>query len=177
MHFQDRGAYGRIVHLQPVKWVDDWPLMGINQDAQGTGEPVLTYPKPNVDKTYPVQIPQTSDEFDASGLGLQWQWQANPKDGWMSLSARPGWLRLNAVPWPAGATNHWLAPNFLLQKFPARQFTVTTKLDVSRLAPGEQSGPHSHGHGLHIFGGGKNGNGLPAGAGGLPQREHPRPGG
>jgi len=117
MHFQDRGAYGRIVHLQPVKWVDDWPLVGINQDTQGTGEPVLTFQKPNVGKTYPFQVPQTSDEFDAPELGLQWQWQANPKDGWMSLSARPGWLRLNAAPWPAGATNHWLAPNFLLQKF------------------------------------------------------------
>lgn len=25
IHFQDRGAYGRVVHLQPLKWVNDWP--------------------------------------------------------------------------------------------------------------------------------------------------------
>lgn len=28
-HFQDVGVAGRIVHLQPVKWVNDWPEMGI----------------------------------------------------------------------------------------------------------------------------------------------------
>lgn len=28
VHFQDKGVYGRIVHLNPVKWEDGWPLMG-----------------------------------------------------------------------------------------------------------------------------------------------------
>ena len=48
IHFQDRDAYGRIIHLQPVKWVDDWPVMGIDNDGDGTGEPVLTYKKPDI---------------------------------------------------------------------------------------------------------------------------------
>lgn len=43
MHFQDVGAYGRLVHLQPMKWVDDWPVIGIDKDGDGCGEPVLTY--------------------------------------------------------------------------------------------------------------------------------------
>jgi beta-xylosidase len=140
MHFQDRGAYGRVVLLEPVRWTDDWPLMGIHPDAQGVGEPVLTFKKPDVGGVFPVEVPQTSDEFDASSLGLQWQWQANPKEQWFSLAARPGWLRLQAMPWPAGATNRWVVPNLLLQKFPAEQFTVTTTLDTSRLADGDEAG-------------------------------------
>ena len=27
LHFQDVGAYGRLVHLQPMKWVNDWPCL------------------------------------------------------------------------------------------------------------------------------------------------------
>lgn len=54
MHFQDVGAYGRLVHLQPMKWVDDWPVIGIDKDGDGCGEPVLTYKKPNVGKNYPI---------------------------------------------------------------------------------------------------------------------------
>ena len=43
MHFQDVGAYGRLVHLQPMKLVDDWPVIGVDKDGDGCGEPVLTY--------------------------------------------------------------------------------------------------------------------------------------
>ncbi|MBR9856063.1 MAG: glycosyl hydrolase 43 family protein, partial [Algicola sp.] len=31
-HFQDKDAYGRIVHLQPMQWKDDWPIIGIDQN-------------------------------------------------------------------------------------------------------------------------------------------------
>ncbi|MGD1084128.1 MAG: glycoside hydrolase 43 family protein [Verrucomicrobiota bacterium] len=140
LHFQDRGPYGRVTHLEPVHWVEDWPRMGTNQDSQGVGEPVRTFKKPDVGRSFPIEVPQTSDDFDSPNLGLQWQWQANPKEQWMSLTARPGWLRLNAVPMPANATNHWLVPNLLLQKFPAEQFIVTARLDTSRLSVGDQAG-------------------------------------
>src|SRR5207253_397951 len=46
LHFQDREAYGRIVHLQPMKWVNDWPVIGVDKDGDGKGEPVLIYKKP-----------------------------------------------------------------------------------------------------------------------------------
>ena len=36
--------------------------------------------------------------------------------------------------------NLWSVPNLLLQKLPAEEFTVTTKLDSSQLAPGEKAG-------------------------------------
>ncbi len=140
IHFQDRRAYGRIVHLQPVKWINDWPVIGVDPDGDGKGEPVARYRKPNVGRNYPVQTPQTSDEFESNKLGLQWQWHANPLDGWLSFSTRRGWLRLNAISRPAGTQNLWSVPNLLLQKLPARDFTVTTLVDASHLKNGERSG-------------------------------------
>jgi beta-xylosidase len=140
VHFQDRGAYGRVVHLQPVKWVNDWPVMGINVDANGKGEPVVTYKKPDVGRNYPVMVPQTTDEFNGHRLGLQWQWEANSRDRWMSLTERQGWLRLFSVNAPSEGTNLWSAPNLLLQKLPAPAFTVTTKIDFTGLDMGEKAG-------------------------------------
>jgi beta-xylosidase len=140
IHFQDRGAYGRVVHLNPMRWVDDWPMMGVDLDGNGVGEPVSEYKKPDVGRSYPIEVPQTSDEFNADKLTLQWQWHANPKNKWMSLIDRSGWLRLYSVLIPENAVNLWSVPNLLLQKFPAPEFTVTTKLDFSRLAEGEKAG-------------------------------------
>jgi len=140
LHYQDRGAYGRLVHLQPMQWVDDWPRIGGYDEEVGRGEPVATFKKPNVGNSYPVCTPQTSDEFDADKLAVQWQWNANFKDTWFSLSERPGWLRLFSVPKPDKTANLWHLPNFLLQKFPAPEFTVTTKLDFSNLSMGERAG-------------------------------------
>ena len=140
IHFQDRGAYGRIVHLQPMKWVDDWPVIGADADGDGKGEPVQTFKKPSVGRSYPVAAPLTSDEFTAKARGLQWQWQANYQDQWMSLSARSGWLRLFSMPTPDKAINLWPVPNLLLQKLRAEEFTVTTRLDFSQLGLGEKAG-------------------------------------
>jgi beta-xylosidase len=140
VHFQDRGAYGRIVHLQPMKWVDDWPVIGNDDDNNGRGEPVLVCQKPNVGNIHPIAVPQTTDEFDSDTLGLQWQWQANYREEWFSLKERPGWLRLFSVHKPDNAVNLWSVPSFLLQKFPSPEFTVTTKLDFSNLAMGERAG-------------------------------------
>ncbi len=140
LHFQDRGAYGRIVHLQPVRWVNDWPLIGVDDDGDGKGEPVASFRKPKVGRVYQVQAPATSDDFEARKLSFQWQWHANPLDQWLSFSARPGWLRLTAMPLPDNAKNLWAVPNLLLQKLPARTFTATTFVDASHFLEGERSG-------------------------------------
>ena len=138
IHFQDRGAFGRIVHLQPVRWRDDWPVIGVDADGDGKGEPVLSYRKPNVGREYPSQSVATSDEFTGTELSLQWQWHANPLAEWSSLSKRRGWLRLPAV--AATGQNLWAVPNLLLQKLPARESTVTTLVDVSGLQAGDRTG-------------------------------------
>ncbi|HMQ61570.1 MAG TPA: glycoside hydrolase 43 family protein [Flavilitoribacter sp.] len=128
LHFQDVEAYGRILHLQPVHWVGDWPMMGNDKDGNGVGEPVLRHKKPDVGATYPIQTPAESDEFNTDELGLQWQWHANPRVVWSALLRGKDYLRLFAVNQPAGAANLWPVPNLLLQKFPAPDFTATTKV-------------------------------------------------
>jgi len=131
LHFQDKDAYGRVVHLQPMKWINDWPVIGVDKDGDGIGEPVMTYKKPNVGKVYPVQTPVESDEFNDRALGLQWQWQANPKATWSFMNTSKGTLRLFSDQIPEGAKSYWEVPNILMQKFPAEEFMVTTKLGFS----------------------------------------------
>ncbi len=130
IHFQDKEAYGRVVHLQPVKWVNDWPIMGVDTDGDGMGEPVIKYKKPNVNKTYPIITPPESDEFNTDQLGLQWQWHANPQLVWSVLLPGKDYLRLFALPRSEGFVNDWETPNLLLQKFPAPDFTATTKVTL-----------------------------------------------
>lgn len=139
LHFQDKGIYGRVMHLQPMKWVNDWPVMGVDTDGDGCGDPVLTYKKPNVGKNYPIETPAESDEFNDEKLGLQWQWHANPKHFW-GMNSRLGFLRLNAEFIPQDFVNLWSVPNLLLQKTPADEFTAITKLLLQSETPGEKVG-------------------------------------
>ncbi len=127
LHFQDKDVYGRVVHLQPMKWVNDWPVIGIDPDGDNKGEPVITYRKPNVGKIHPIVTPAESDEFNTNTLGLQWQWQANPKGIWHSMTNQ-GHLRLYSYKVPDEAKNYWEVPNILLQKFPTENFMATTKV-------------------------------------------------
>ena len=135
MHFQDADAYGRVVHLQPVAWRDDWPVIGDDADRDGKGEPRLTWRKPSLPKGRATAPPST-DTFADGRLGLQWQWQANPRPDWASFPAVGG-LRLASVP---NEPNLWSSPNLLLQKFPAPAFTVTADVDVTELRDGERAG-------------------------------------
>ncbi|RZK86144.1 MAG: glycoside hydrolase, partial [Pedobacter sp.] len=131
LHFQDKDAYGRVVHLQPMKWINNWPMIGVDKDGDGIGEPVLEYKKPNVGKTYPIETPAESDEFNTWKLGLQWQWQANPVATWSFLNPSKGSLRLYTAKIPDSAKNLWDVPNILMLKFPTEEFTATTRLSFT----------------------------------------------
>ena len=140
IHFQDLYAYGRAVLLQPMRWLNDWPVMGEDKDGDGCGTPVETFKKPDVGKTYPVATPVESDEFDSRTLGLQWQWQANNNPLWYYAAGEKGYLRLFAWETIGKAQNLWDAPALLLQKFPAPDFKATTKLSFSPFKTGERTG-------------------------------------
>ena len=131
LHFQDVGAYGRIMHLQPMKWVNDWPVIGIDKDGDGCGEPVLTYKKPNVGQTYPICTPQESDEFDRYTLSPQWQWHANINEKWAYYAGDKSYVRLYSYPVLKEYKNLWDVANLLLQKTPSDNFTATMKLTFS----------------------------------------------
>ena len=136
MHFQDKDAYGRVVHLQPMEWTSDgWPVIGLDKDSDGVGEPVMKHRKPALTSSGVFQ-PAESDEFVSSELGLQWQWHGVPSPYWYYLNpaAREdesngmGALRLYSVDQAEGWKNLGDSPNLLLQKTPADTFTATARV-------------------------------------------------
>lgn len=138
-HFQDKNAFGRVVHLQPLKWMNDWPLIGTQTDSLGLGEPVIQYNLPTDTNTLESYLSTCSDEFNTHQLNLNWQWQANSNPQWGSPSANLGFLRLNACV-TKKAANLWESPNILLQKFPAIGFIAETKLDLFLHESGDKTG-------------------------------------
>lgn len=141
LHFQDVYAAGRIVHLQPMTWLDnDWPVIGIAKPGNDYGEPVMEYSKPDVGNTYTPCEPDSGDDFTGSSLGMQWQWNANPQKSWYKLNEpQHKGITLNAVSQPDCESIADL-PNLLLQKWPAPEFCCTTAMDYSRLENGECAG-------------------------------------
>lgn len=143
LHFQDKGPYGRVLHLNPMVWRKGWPVIGEDKDGDGCGEPVLKHKKPNVKGgmigKQSIANPAESDEFNNDTLGLQWQWSANRKEGY-GYNTRLGFMRLYAMTKPEDTVNFWTVPNLLLQKFPADEFTATTKLKFTAKQDGEMCG-------------------------------------
>ena len=139
LHFQDKEAYGRVVWLEPVKWVDGWPAMGekvgkvkaYGKLEKYCGQPVLRFKKPNVNGNGNVNVnPVESDEFNTTTLGRQWQWNAN-YDQTFGMPTPYGYYRVFCHRQSADYKNMWEAGNLLLQKTPADNFTATAKLEVT----------------------------------------------
>lgn len=137
IHFQDRGAYGRVIHLNPMQWVNDWPVIGEDKDGDGCGTPVMRHRKPAVSTPSAIRVPATSDDFNSRRLGLQWQWHANYNDTY-GFGSDLGFMRLYSHILSPEAPNYWEVPNLLLQKFPADEFTATAKVRIS--AKGQTEG-------------------------------------
>lgn len=142
LHFQDVGAYGRLVHLQPMRWADDWPVIGEDPDGDGCGQPVLACRKPKTNGGFPICTPQESDEFDGYTLSPQWQWHANINDKWAYYAGDRSIVRLYSYPVAKDCRNLWNVPNLLLQKTPAPNFIATMKLTFKPIAKykGERTG-------------------------------------
>ena len=84
IHFQDVGVAGRIVHMQPVKWVNGWPEMGYK------GEPIKTYGKPKKGECSWSNFARR-DEFENGELALDWQWAGGRvKPQWYFCDAAKG---------------------------------------------------------------------------------------
>lgn len=134
--FVDSGPFGRFPSLQPVTWVEGWPMVGVH------GKGVITYKKPNVGRVYPITTLPTSDEFEKPLLGMQWGWNHNPDSAKWSLTQRPGYLRLITGKVTSDLT---MAHNTLTQRpfakySQAAPTTSTTKLDVSHMKDGDYAG-------------------------------------
>lgn len=127
LHFQDKECYGRVMHLQPVTWKDNWPVMGIDKDGDYCGDPVLKFRKPKTAAPVVITNPVESDEFNAPKLGLQWQWHAN-YDQKFGMPTAFGTYRIYTHKVSDNFVNLWEVPNLLLQKTPTDNFTATAKI-------------------------------------------------
>ncbi len=136
VHFQSRGAHGRIVHLEPVRWEDDWPIIGKAAEGVTTGEPVPEYAMPAVLKPTPKEKPQTSDEFDGKVLAPMWEWNHNPVNERWSLTERRGFLRLHT----AFSPDLFHARNTLTECLQDEAAEITVRMDLEDLAPGDRAG-------------------------------------
>jgi beta-xylosidase len=141
MHFETDGAIGRVDWLEPARWTrDGWLRMGVDVNGDGIGEPVINYPKPDVGRharATVIRAPASNDDFSSRRLGLQWEWNHNPVDDHWSLTARPGYLRLEPV---GAASDAFLARNTLTQKLLGRIGVVTTELDTTGMVDGQDAG-------------------------------------
>ena len=133
MLFQDHGAVGRIPFLVPVKWEDEWPVMGIDGKVPTT----LNSPSSRVSASGIV----ASDEFDRApgepALPLEWQWNHNPDDRFWSVNERPGFLRLTTGRIEADFVQ---ARNSLTQRTFGPECSGTVSIDVSHMKDGDFAG-------------------------------------
>lgn len=137
IHFQSRGLYGRITHLQPMTWREDgWPVIGEPVEGETYGTPVDIHEKPAGPEYEPISL-QASDDFTGK-LGLQWQFMGNQAEGFYTLL--DGTLRLHAVKQPDDSGILWHCPNALTQKIASPAFTAEVEIDASGVRVGEQAG-------------------------------------
>jgi beta-xylosidase len=136
VHFNSTGAYGRIVYLEPVRWEDDWPIIGERLPGAATGQPVQAHAVPDAGRGFAAIHPQTSDEFTGHTLAPQWEWNHNPDDSHWSLTERPGFLRLKAL----SATSLVSARNTLTQVLQGRAEQITVRVAVDAMADGQRAG-------------------------------------
>ncbi|MGQ4429748.1 MULTISPECIES: family 43 glycosylhydrolase [unclassified Streptomyces] len=144
LHFQQRGAYGRLVHLQPMRWDGGgtsrsseaesgggWPVIG------DEGAPVAVHRKPDL-PPQPTAAPATDDDFPGGRYGRQWQWTANPQDGWATHHSGDG-LRLTCA---RTTDTHDLRrlPNLLTQRLPAEPVAVEVELRLHSEEVGARAG-------------------------------------
>jgi len=136
IHFVDMYQYGRVVYLEPVKWINDWPICGIVKDEELAGSPVSSY-EYLIDKKSNYKI-ITSDDFKNDKLSLMWQTPANKKDGWYKLE---NGLRLYCYYHDDISYKSLnLCPNLFLTKISYYSFTVQTKLKINLINDNDETG-------------------------------------
>ncbi|MBW8734021.1 MAG: glycoside hydrolase 43 family protein [Asticcacaulis sp.] len=130
----DFNSVGRLLSLSPITWKDGWPYFGLPGNLTRTPR---TWVKPKTATPQPVHVPyRRSDDFSAPQLQPLWQWNHVPVDNKWSLSERPGFLRLHALP----ATTFYDARDTLTQRAIGPMSTPTVVLDASNLKPGDTAG-------------------------------------
>lgn len=148
IHFQAVDMLGRVLHLEPMKWLDDWPVIGVDLDGNGIGEPVDIYPKPINRPSNTSWLLQTSDEFNTNKLGLQWQWNHNPANENWTVNHPKSYLALTAMQAPENKR----AKNTLTQKLMGRRGEASVKMNITKMQLGQRAGLALIGNNVHEIG-------------------------
>ncbi len=132
--FQDRGAVGRIPYLLPVRWEEDWPVLGDN----GTVPLEWECTEEEMD-AFPAEPLVISDSFRhrENRLRLPWQWNHNPHPDDWSFTERPGYLRLKNRRTAKELLN---AQNTLTQRTEEPYSCFTVELDGAGMLDGDYAG-------------------------------------
>ncbi|MFZ5892072.1 MAG: glycoside hydrolase 43 family protein [Myxococcota bacterium] len=139
LHFQELSAFGRVVHLQPMRFENGFPVIGNDREGDGVGEPVARHAKPSGTLPPSNSGLAPSDEFDGARLAESWQWSSNFSSSWYSLRARPGFLRLYAQRLPSDGTL-WSSAAVLSQRLQGPRAEFRTRLDARTLDVGTRAG-------------------------------------
>lgn len=139
VHFQDKGAMGRIVHVQRMIWENDWPIIGKPIEGETYGEPELELAIPYTKENYPSGLSlQASDDFSMDSLGLQWQWFANPNEAFYTLD---NGLNLFALGVDDDADySLWNKSNILSQKLVTPNSKAEVTVDFASLKSSDRAG-------------------------------------
>lgn len=150
IHFQESGIYGRITHLQPVVWQDDWPLIGTatySNNKNEIGNPVLKHASPkckNLSKKIKLKSPIAAFE----NANLEWQWSGNhsnlfarnvgiPNQDIESFSLA---VMNKTLHYKDGKAILWNSSNVLTRKIKYEQFYYSCKMNIENLPEGGRTG-------------------------------------
>lgn len=115
--FQERAAYGRILHLLDVNWKDGWPMMS-KAAADKKSTPIVM-----ADNLY----------------GHGFSWHANYQE-WYGFERPDGGHRVYGYEYLSDNINMWNVPNLWLCRFDGENFTQTMKLVVTSRGSEHESG-------------------------------------
>jgi alpha-N-arabinofuranosidase len=135
----EKGFYntGRETFLAPVRWENGWPV--INPDHE---EVQYTYASP-VNRSRRTTASAYSgnfvvrDDFSESTLRGDWVFLRTPREKWLSLTDRPGYLAMRLRPEVCSQEVH---PSFLGWRQPHARGVASTSLDFLPATDREKAG-------------------------------------
>ena len=135
LHFQDKGAYGRVLHLNPMEWKEGWPVIGEDKDGDGCGQPVKSYRMPATSAAASAQLSTSAGKPGNSGdianlISREFSWHSNYSN-FFGFDIPSGLKRIYSHKLSDNFVNFWEVPNLWLMKFPEEEFTFTTEITAT----------------------------------------------
>lgn len=147
IHFQDVGPVGRIIHLQPMQWLaNGWPVIGVDTDGDGCGDPVINYSTPTISKKQKKLI-KANKKIEIGTYHhlladtLQWQWHRKP-----AYTAPYSLIAQGQLPAEKAAPGNLWQQNMVLKKITGPDAVYTTQIKFDAQEDGDRCGFIVMGH-------------------------------